>query len=209
MIERGIWAIRWSVFMKKYFLILFATMALVACNDETDFSMDRDVESYTIEELQNLSEGFDVTKINQDQLLADLTEGAIWAPYYKGTWSSEIQDFEYNPVLGGGYENAQWIFDADGKAVNVTILYEDHIPRWTYSSHAATWRYESETGEIVILWSNDSKEFRLKVLYYKSPVLYFSQKGLLFDHEESFIVNLRQYTKTQAEAEMNKLIEKQ
>ena len=193
--------------MKRYLLILLATMVLVACNDETDFSLGCDVDSYTIEELQNLSEGFDVAKIDQDQLLADLTEGAIWAPCYKGTWSSEIQDFEYNPVFGGGFSNTQWIFDANGKAVNVAILYEDYIPKWTYFSYAATWRYESETGEIVALWSNDSKEFRVKVLYYKSPILYFSQKDLSFDHEESFIVNLRQYTKAQAEEEMKKLIE--
>lgn len=193
--------------MKRYLLILLATMVLVACNDETDFSLGCDVDSYTIEELQNLSEGFDVAKIDQDQLLADLTEGAIWAPCYKGTRSSEIQDFEYNPVFGGGFSNTQWIFDANGKAVNVAILYEDYIPKWTYFSRAATWRYESETGEIVALWSNDSKEFRLKVLYYKSPILYFSQKDLSFDHEESFIVNLRQYTKAQAEEEMKKLIE--
>lgn len=194
--------------MKKLFILLLATMVFVACNDEADYSIDRDVDSYTIEELQNLSESFDVTAIDQDQLLVDLTEGAIWAPRYQGIWSSELQDFEYREFDGGYYDNVQWIFGADGTAVNVATLYEDHIPRTTYRSYDATWQYESETGEIVAVWSHNSREHRVKILYYQSPILYFSQKNTLFSREESFIVNLRQYTKEQAEEEMKKLLEK-
>lgn len=194
--------------MKKLFILLLATMVFVACNDEADYSIDRDVDSYTIEELQNLSESFDVTTIDQDQLLADLTEGAIWVPWYIGTWAAETGEFKYNPVFGGSHNNVQWIFGAEGRAVNVSTLYEDHIPRTTYKSYDATWQYESQTGEIVAVWSHNSREHRVKVLYYQSPILYFSQKDLLLGRENSYVVNLRQYTKEQAEEEMKKLLEK-
>ena len=194
--------------MKKLFILLLATMVFVACNDEADYSIDRDVNSYTIEELQNLSEDFDITKIDQDQLLADLTEGAIWVPCYIGTWAAETGEFKYNPVFGGSYNNVQWIFGADGKAVNVSTLYEDHIPRTTYKSYDATWQYDSKTGEIEAVWNENSKEYRLKVLYYESPVLYFSQDNPWDGRTNSYIVNLRAYTKAQAETELNKLISK-
>ena len=190
--------------MKKAFVLMLAAMALVACNDDSDFG--RDAESYTIEELKVLSEGFDATKIDHDQLLVDLTQGAIWAPLYIGTWEEETGEFNYNPVLGGGSSNVKWIFDADGEAVNVVTLYEDYIPRLTYMSYEATWRYEPETGKIVIVTNHNSKEFRLKVLYYQSPMLYFSQNDIYNYRLNSWFVNLRQYTKDQAEAAMKKLI---
>lgn len=192
--------------MKKYLLILLALMALVSCEDS--FESERELESYTLEELNTLSEGFDVSKIDHDQLIADLTEGAIWIPLYQGSWTEETQKWDYNPIFGGGFSNTQWICDADGEAVNVSLLYEDSIPRTTYFSHAATWQYDSKTGEIVAVLNENSEEYRLKVLYYESPVLYFSQDNPWDGRTNSYIVNLRAYTKAQAETEMNKLISK-
>ena len=46
--------------MKKYLLILVAAIALVSCEDS--FESERELESYTLEELNTLSEGFDVSK---------------------------------------------------------------------------------------------------------------------------------------------------
>lgn len=192
--------------MKKYLLILVAAIALVSCEDS--FESERELESYTLEELNTLSEGFDVLKIDYDQLIADLTEGAIWMPLYQGSWTEETQKWDYNPIFGVGFSNTQWIFDADGEAVNVSLLYEDSIPKTTYFSHAATWQYDSKTGEIVAVLNENSEEYRLKVLYYESPVLYFSQDNPWDGRTNSYIVNLRAYTKAQAETEMNKLISK-
>ncbi|MBR4052228.1 MAG: hypothetical protein IKJ96_04195 [Alistipes sp.] len=191
--------------MKKYLLILVAAIALVSCEDS--FESERELESYTLEELNMLSEGFGVSKIDHDQLIADLTEGAIWMPLYQGSWTEETQKWDYNPIFGVGFSNTQWIFDADGEAVNVSLLYEDSIPKTTYFSHAATWQYDSKTGEIVAVLNENSEEYRLKVLYYESPVLYFSQNDTWNNRLNSYLVDLRQYTKDQAEAEMTKQIE--
>ncbi len=168
--------------MKKLLILFAALIGFAACeSSEEHATLDRDLESYTTEELAVLSQGFDATKINHDQFLTDLTEGSISYARYLSTWRNEEEGWLYNPVYGGNGESSAWIFDADGEAVFCGYYesYEgDSAPTGHYICTERTWRYESQTGEIVIAPKENLSEVRLKVLYYKSPLLYYSQTAV-------------------------------
>lgn len=193
--------------MKKYLLILLALMAFVACED--GFEPVRELESYTLDELTSLSEGFDVSQIDHDQLIADLMQGAMWNVHYLGTWKDE-ENAWVNATIYGGVSNVnKWIFDENGEAkccYSIQGWDTSGAPSTTFHKHIdAKWHYEPKTGEIVVVMQYDEpKEYRLKVLYYKSPILFFIQPFLAPVYDNTMrgcVTNLRAVMKEQVEKE--------
>lgn len=73
--------------MKKYLLILVAAIALVSCEDS--FESERELESYTLEELNTLSEGFNYRNVGFENMTPDfeIMRGGIYgAVKYDNQW---------------------------------------------------------------------------------------------------------------------------
>lgn len=202
--------------MKKYLLLLLAACCLVACEDDEFVAAGPDVDGFTTEELEALSQGFDATKIDHQQLIADLTEGAIWDVRYLDTWMEDSKEWVYNPVYGGGFYCYWWVFEKNGTALNYseTGSYLNGSPITYRNCDERLWRYKEETGDIVIAPTNYYNEWRLKVLYYNSPILMFT---LTYDkmpkeynqpaETKRFVTNLRSLSNAQAKEQIRKLTE--
>lgn len=191
--------------MKKLFILLATVCSFVACDDEEHSKLDRALERYTIEELTVLSECFDATKINQDQLLTDLTKGAIRHARYLSTWRNEEEGWIYNPVFGGKGHSSNWVFDTEGSALYYETYYTyyegNNTPTTCHVCTERTWHYDSLTGEIIITPKEELPEVRLKVLYYQSPLLYYSQTAVDPHHkgeQTKWLVDLRAVSHRQA-----------
>lgn len=200
--------------MKKYISILLMALFLIACDDEEHTKLDRALERYTIEELTALSERFDATKINQDQLLTDLTKGAIRHARYLSTWRDEEEGWIYNPVFGGKGHASNWVFDASGSALYYETYYTYHegnnTPTTCHVCTERTWHYDSQTGEIIITPKEELPEVRLKVLYYQSPLLYYLQTAVdphYKGEQTKWLVDLRAVSNSQAKNEFIAYIE--
>lgn len=194
--------------MKKYLSILLTALFFITCDDEEHATLDCDLESYTIEELAALSDRFDAAKINHDQLLTDLTKGAIRYARYLGTWRNEEEGWIYNPVFGGKGHSSNWVFDANGLALYYEIYdtyYEGSgTPTTCHICTERTWYYHTETGEIIITPTEVLPEVRLKVLFYQSPLLYYSQTAVdphIVGEQTKWLVDLRAVSNTQAKNE--------
>ena len=152
--------------MKKYLLLLLAACCLVACEDT--FDVDEVMNEYSFEQLNALTEGFEASDIDYDQLVADLTTYTIFTPRPMGTWFREGTPDAYLVAYEKteGCAHCPWceahlgrskvsvcgfVFNEDGTAA---YLIWDH----TQESFTATnfmhsvplkWVLDKEKGEIV------------------------------------------------------------
>lgn len=181
--------------MKKLFILFAVAIGFVACNEDAgedfDFTFANEVvETYTMEQMDALIAGFNPKTIDRDQLILDLTEGAIYntSSFYTINWAdrgwSEWVTHPQVNTVGGDltfWSLLDMVFNSDGTCLRRFSGAAGAPPKLWIEVVEWGWEYNSETNEIIVPCPNDGlrihgtpcedQVLKIKVLYYKSPLL--------------------------------------
>lgn len=172
--------------MKQVLILFAAVIGFAACSEEGndpnfDFANEV-VNSYTQEQIEGLIAGFDAKTIDYGKLKSDLTSGSIYntRTLYSTdgiTWGPETN------LLGGDLStitSANWIFEDDGDCERFvrTVGHSTGIEPPRNSLYEGRWHLDREQQMVVASVPMEhcpEFHFRLKVVYYNSPLLIFDQ----------------------------------
>ncbi len=201
----------------KHILILFAAViGFAACNDgsnDPNFDFANEVVScYTNEQVEGLIAGFNSKTIDYGKLKSDLTNGSI---YNTNRFVSDDGEVWSKFTIYDGFDHtfytaANWIFEDDGECERFVRMLSGPEPSPSESYlYELRWCLDCEQQMIVVsapMENYPEYHFRLKVVYYNSPLLIFDQSAhSTADGDFDFImsrhcVNLRALSHDKVEA---------
>lgn len=199
----------------------------MACNEgegeDFDFTFANEVvATYSMEQIDALIADFDPRTIDQDQLIRDLTEGAIYntSSFYAVNWAGQGWcEWVSHPqvyIIGGDvsfWSVLNMVFNSDGTCLRRFTGLGGVPPQGWIEVVEWGWEYNPQTNEIIVPCPNDGLRIHetpcedqvliIKVLYYKSPLLICEHQifnTTMYPIKGRHKVNLRAYSHDEVKA---------
>lgn len=171
--------------MKHYFILLAVAIGFVACSNEDnepnfDFANEV-VNSYSNEQIEALIACFDPKTIDYGKLKSDLINGSIYNTNMLMSEDGEVwSKFPmYDGVDPSFWTSANWIFEDDGACKRFLGTQNCGEP---VKNELYEWRWSLDRKQQMVVipapFDPENKpeyHFRLKIVYYNSPLLIFHQ----------------------------------